>query len=43
MNIIQFLIDEIITFYPFSMIADKGCIACHSAVKDKDYLWGKQN
>ena len=23
--------------------ADKGCIACHSAVKDKDYLWGKQN
>ncbi|GAB4241695.1 MAG: hypothetical protein Kow0032_29630 [Methyloligellaceae bacterium] len=23
--------------------ADKGCIACHSAVKDKDYLFGKQN
>lgn len=22
---------------------DKGCIACHSAVKDKDYLFGKQN
>jgi hypothetical protein len=23
--------------------ADKGCIACHSTVKDKDYLFGKQN
>ncbi len=23
--------------------ADKGCIACHSGVKDKDYLFGKQN
>ena len=23
--------------------ADKGCIACHSAVKDNDYLFGKQN
>lgn len=23
--------------------ADKGCIACHSAVKDKDYIFGKQN
>lgn len=23
--------------------ADKGCIACHSAVKDKDYLFGKQS
>jgi hypothetical protein len=23
--------------------ADKGCIACHSAVKDKDYVYGKQN
>ena len=23
--------------------ADKGCIACHTAVKDKDYLFGKQS
>lgn len=23
--------------------ADKGCIACHSAVKDKDFIFGKQN
>ena len=23
--------------------ADKGCIACHSAVKDKDYVFGKQS
>ena len=23
--------------------ADKGCIACHSAVKAQDYLFGKQN
>jgi len=23
--------------------ADKGCIACHTAVKDKDFLFGKQN
>ena len=23
--------------------ADKGCIACHSAMKDQDYIFGKQN